>query len=161
MNDDPLNKVSEIVNREVEKLAFKLANILQGETQSVIKEKVYATGDLRKSISSDVKRIVDGWMIKVYSNTNYSVFAHEGTRPHWVPIYNLYRWVKIKKLAGRYSLKGSRLGSKRDQYLDDMNLAKQIQRKIAKKGTKGVKFFELALKQAMPLIEKEMRGFNV
>lgn len=161
---DELNE--EILNtfyREVEKLTEKIGLILERETKDVLsKHGKYATGDLYKSIRSKVIKLSKSYVIRCFAGVNYSQFVHEDTRPHFPPINKIQKWVRLKKLTGRYSVKSKkRLGGKQTQHDEDRALAWIIARSISRKGTKGIKFFELALKQAMPIIEKEIAVLKV
>jgi len=149
--------------REVEKLTERIGLILERETKDVLsKHGKYATGDLYKSIRSKVIKLSKSYVIRCFAGVNYSQFVHEDTRPHFPPINKIQKWVRLKKLTGRYSVKSKRrLGGKQTQHDEDRALAWIIARSIARKGTKGIKFFELALKQAMPIIEKEIAVFKV
>lgn len=144
--------------REVEKLTERIGLILERETKDVLsKHGKYATGDLYKSIRSKVIKLSKSYVIRCFANVNYSQFVHEDTRPHFPPINKIQKWVRLKKLTGRYSVKSKRrLGGKQTQHDEDRALAWIIARSIARKGTKGIKFFELALKQAMPKIQDEL-----
>lgn len=150
-------QVLEIVETEVEKLAEKIGLILEREVKDVLKQnEKYATGDAYKSVRSKVTKLTRAYIVKTFLGVNYGVFIHEDTKPHWPPLNKIQKWVRLKGLAGRYSTKThKRLGKKMDQHQEDRQIAFLIARKIARKGTKGIKFFEIALKQAIPTIEKE------
>lgn len=147
----------------IEKFAHRVGNMLVRETVKVIDENdVRASADLRKSITYEVKLFGTFVVITVFSPMNYSYYAHEGRKPgRMPPIEPIQRWVKQKGIAGRYYVSKSgerrRRGGKVRQYNEDRSAAWAIARSIAKKGTKGVKFFDMALKQALPKIEKQLR----
>ncbi len=147
---------------EAEKLAEKIGLILERETKDVLKQNdKIATADLYKSIREKTRKMLWGYMITVFSNVNYAQYVYDGTKPHFPPINKIAKWVRIKKLSGNYSIKShGRLGKKQDQYDQDRALAWLIARKIAKKGTKGIKFFDLALKQGLPMIEQKVANFK-
>ena len=148
--------------REVEKLTERIALILERETKDVLsKNDKVATADLYKSIRSKVTKFAWGYLIKTFAGVNYAQYVYDNTKPHFPPINKIAKWVRIKGLAGRYSVKTHRrLGGKQKKFDEDRALAWLIARKIARKGTKGIKFFELALKQGFPMIEKEMLRLN-
>lgn len=157
------DEIQKRFHTEVEQLTEKIGLMLERETMDVIaaNNKV-ATGDLRKSISSKVTKLVSEYLITCFSNTNYAVYVHDGTRPHFPPIDKIAKWIRLKGIAGRYSVKThDRVGNKLDQSNEDRRLAFVIARSISKKGTKGLKFFDIALKQAWPRIEKEVQAFNL
>lgn len=122
------------------------------------------TNDLKKSISHDVTVYIDRVIARVFAGSKYASVVHEGRRAgsKMPPIEPIQRWVHMRGLAGRYSLRtGRRIGSKASIDSQDRAIAFVIARSIAKKGTPGLKFFEIALRQALPRIEREIRGFSV
>lgn len=154
LRDDVLRHFDE----EVEKLVETTGLILERETKEVLaKEGKHATGDAIKSVRSEARKLSWGYVIRTFLGVNYGVFIYEDTKPHWPPLNKIQKWVRLKKLAGRYSVKTKkRLGGKLTQHAEDRQIAWLIARKIARKGTKGIKFFDIALKQAMPMIKKEL-----
>lgn len=147
---------------EVEKLAERIGLILERETKDVLTaNNKIATGELRKSIRYKVTKLVSAYLVTCFANVNYSQYVYDGTRPHFPPIEQIIRWVRRKGIAGKYSIKThKRLGNMVQQNDEDRQLALMIARSIAKKGTKGIKFFDIALKQAWPVIEKEIQSFK-
>lgn len=145
-------------DEETDKLAEKIGVILVSETQDVLmKHGKYATANLYQSVSQKVRRMAWGYMITCFTNANYSIYVHEDTRPHFPPVDKIQEWVKVKKLAARYSVKSKkRFGGTKTQHNEDRALAWAIAKSISRKGTKGIKFFELALKQSMPIIKDEL-----
>ena len=89
------------------------------------KHDINVTGDLVKSIRSEVQRITNGFELRVGTNMQYAPFRHFDTQPHWVPRKPILRWVQ-KKLG----LQGKELRQR--TFL--------VQRKIALRGTKGKPF---------------------
>lgn len=167
MTDDKLfeNIAGEILDSfriEVEKLTERIALILERETKDVLsKNDKIATADLYKSIRSKVVKFAWGYIIRVFSGVNYAQFVYDGTKPHFPPINKIAKWIRIKGLAGRYSVKTKRrLGGKQEKFDEDTALAWAIAIKISRKGTKAFKFFDLALKQGLPIIEKEVLRLN-
>jgi len=170
--DNLKDKILQSVQVEAEKLANKIALILERETAQVITDNnIIATGNLRKSIGSSVEKSIVGYLITAFTNAGYSLFVSDGTRPHFPPITAIRDWVKIKGLA--YNIKSSKKKKSGAAFgnvkairsyktMNDYNQINQIASAIAwsiyHKGTKGIKFFDLALKQAMPIIEKELEG---
>lgn len=149
-------EVLKSVDGEVEKLAEKIGVILESETIKILGDnKKEATGNLINSISHKARRMAWGYMITCFTNANYAVFVYDGTKPHWPPLDKIQKWVRLKKLAGDYS-GGKRRGGSKRQHNEDRQIAWLIARKISRKGTKGIKFFDIALKQAMPRIQDEI-----
>lgn len=161
-----------IIITEIEKLAENIALKLEAETVDVIDENdIRSEGSLRKSISSEtLNRSTNAtlsYLIKVFGNVNYSVFVHEGTRPHFPPIEPIMRWVKNKGIGQQFYIKSKRAiatkrkavktksGVSEKRYSSEVrSVAYAIAKSISKKGTRGKKFFELALAQAEPTILK-------
>lgn len=153
-------QIQEKVRMSVERFAHRIGNMLVRETVKVIDENdVRASADLRKSITYELKIFGTFIIITVFSPLKYSYWAHEGRKPgRMPPIEPIQRWVQMKGIAGRYSAKtGRRVGNAVNRWNEDNAAAWAIARSIAKKGTKGVKFFEMALKQALPKIEREIK----
>ncbi len=149
-------------------LAERLKEELVREVVEVIDEqnrsggKLVASGDLRKSIAGDVKQKANEILIEVFPGVRHAIFAHEPTRPHFPPIEPLAAWVRRKGLAGRFSTQSRRrIGSVAQQADEDRQIAFMIARKMARKGTAGVKFMEIALRQATPRIEQISKDFKV
>jgi len=170
------DEFGKLIATEIEKLAENIALKLEEETVDVIDEndiRSHAPGgiNLRNSISSDTinrsTEAVLSYLIKVFGNVNYSVFVHEGTRPHFPPIEPIMRWVKNKGIGQQFYIKSKRAiatkrkavktksGESEKRYSSEVrSVAYAIAKSISKKGTRGKKFFELALAQAEPTILK-------
>lgn len=147
----------ETIMERVERFANRVGNILMRETVDVIdKQDVRATAQLRKSITYNVRVFGTFVVVKVFSPLNYAIYAHEGRRPgRFPPLEPIQRWVRMKRLSGRYTVASRRrIGGVARQWNEDRAAAFAIARAIAKRGTKGVKFFDMALRQALPKIEE-------
>lgn len=170
---------------EVEKLAERIGLTLEREVKDVLvaNDKI-ATGELRKSIRYKVTKLLSAYLITCFANVKYSQYVYDGTRPHFPPIEPIVRWVQRKGIGQSYSLKTRRMvGSNRKQlaigkkriglmsfeniyseksYSEQVrSVAYAIARSISKKGTKGLKFFDIALKQAWPVIERQVQTFKL
>jgi len=147
---------------EVEKITEKIGWILVREVKDVLrKNDKLATGDAMKSTDYKVYKLTKAYMIKCFLGVNYAQFIYDDTKPHWPPINKIAKWVRTKQLSGRYSIKTrKRLGNKMTQYDEDRQIAFLIARKIARKGTKGIKFFNIALQQAEPRIISELKNID-
>ncbi len=122
---------------------------------------VGATGNLRASIGSQVEvgeTVIEG---RVGTNlgirkteagsVGYAQAVEFGTKPHWPPLAPLVYWVKRKRLAGTYSIKTRRrLGSAQRQAEENLAVARMIQIKIARHGTKAQPFFRPAVEESLP-----------
>ncbi|MAT59840.1 MAG: hypothetical protein CMF23_17840 [Ignavibacteriae bacterium] len=174
------DEFGKIIISEIEKLAENIALKLEAETVDVIdKNDIRSEGSLRKSISSDIenrsKEVVLSYLVKVFGNVNYAVYVHEGTGPghdppratFFPPIEPIMRWVKNKGIGQQFYIKSKRaIATKRKavktksglserRYSSEVrSVAYAIAKSISKKGTRGKKFFELALAQAEPAILK-------
>lgn len=110
-----------------------------------------ASGQLRQGITSEVTitpREITGVVraqAQGANGYNYAPAVEYGTRPHWPPLEPLVEWVRLKHLAGSYSVKSHRrLGGAVRRLDEDTQLARAIQRKIARRGTKARPFMEPA-----------------
>lgn len=122
------------------------------------------TGDLRASVSSsDVQVTDEAIFVEVGAGRGlpYAQAVEYGSKPHTPPLsitepgQPLYEWVKIKGLAGVYSVKtGRRLGSKAKQIDENRKMARAIWAHIRKFGTKPHPYFEPALEQTKERIMK-------
>lgn len=105
-----------------------------------------AFGHLRASIGSQMTATADSIVVQVGTNlgqtrnrrVGYGPAVEFGTVPHAVPLDDLYQWVRVKKMAGKYALKTRRrMGNKAQQLQEDMTLAREIQMKIRFSGTRA------------------------
>ena len=166
------NEFRGMIVTEIEKLAENIALKLEADTVDVIDENdIRSEGSLRKSISSETlnrsTEAVLSYLVKVFGNVNYAVFVHEGTKPHFPPIEPIMRWVKNKGIGQQFYIKSKRAvatkrkpvktksGVSEQKYSSEVrSVAYAIAKSISRKGTRGKKFFELALAQAEPTILK-------
>ena len=148
-------ELAEEVLTKLKTLAEKIGNVFDRETMDV-------SGELSKSIIYEVKLFGMVIGIKVFSTLDYAIFIDEGRKPgRMPPIEPLLRWVRLNGIAERYSVKKHRRnGSKLSQYNEENKAAWGIAKVIAKHGTSGIHFFDMALKQALPKIERELKGLN-
>jgi hypothetical protein len=182
--DSLKNQIIALLEKEVKALSTRLALILERESRQVIDGKAHATGALGKSASSEIEQIAMGYLIKIFVGARskegfpYGFAVHDGTKPHFPPVRAIHDWVLQKGLAQRMIQSGKNKGAMRaiksygtirskagmsramDEYRQVNSIAFLIARSISKKGTQGVKFFEIALKQAMPKIEQELQNHN-
>lgn len=133
-----------VIQREILRTAHREGSYLVGEAKQRITEMGRVDrGDLRQSVSyslneSDPSKLV----LKVGSNLDYSVYVHEGTRPHFPPFEPIRDWVYRKFPAIR---------SKPDQV--DL-VAVSVQRVIGQRGTKANPFLKQAFDERLPKIRK-------
>ncbi len=123
-----------------------------------------ATGDLRGSVSSgEVQVTKDAIFVEVGAGRGlpYAQAVEYGSKPHTPPLsitepgQPLYEWVRIKQLAGSYSVRtGRRLGSKAKQMDENRQMARAIWAHIRRFGTKPHPYFEPAIEQTRERIMK-------
>lgn len=154
------DEILEHLNTEVERLASRAALILERELKEVINEKAFAGGNLKGAVACEVKKLTWEYMVRVYVNTQYAQYVDEGTKPHFPPLAPIIQWVRKTGLTLNHSAGRNSPGKRFDNYDKDKITAQKIAWKIYKKGTQGIKFFDITLKQAMPLIEKEIKNYK-
>ncbi|GIV62995.1 MAG: hypothetical protein KatS3mg045_0334 [Bellilinea sp.] len=122
------------------------------------------TGDLRASVSSsEVQVTKEAIFVEVGAGRGlpYAQAVEYGTKPHTPPLsitepgQPLYEWVRIKQLAGVYSVRtGKRLGSKAKQMDENRIMARAIWAHIRKYGTQAHPYFAPAIEQTGERIMK-------
>jgi hypothetical protein len=126
----------------------------QIRTEIVARTPVGVSGNLKGRIATEFQD--DGLTGIVGSNVGYAPHVEFGTRPHYPPLEGLLRWVQLKGLGGNFSVKTKRrLGNKFDRSVQDVAMARAIQRKIGRKGTKGHHMFRDGIAAAQPFIDAE------
>ena len=123
-----------------------------------------ATGDLRASVSSSEVQVTErAIFVEVGAGRGlpYARAVEYGSKPHTPPLsitepgQPLYEWVRIKQLAGVYSVRTrKRLGSKAKQIYENRQMARAIWAHIRKYGTKPHPYFEPAISQTAERISK-------
>jgi HK97 gp10 family phage protein len=131
-----LNNADKIIQHE-----FSVAMDQSVKTLSGFAKKgapVGVSGELRASITDEVRNVgahdVEGI---VGSPLPYAIYVEMGTRPHYPPIAPLILWVERKMRVEDDKVYG---------------VARAIQRKIGRVGTKPQEFFKKAFEQAEPKI---------
>lgn len=159
----------EVFNK-AEVLAERIGLLLERRAVEIIDSKQKNDrGDLRKSISHNIKKAKETITLTVLSSAAHAIFVHEDTRPHYPPLIMIRDWVKRKGLYMKTISRGKNKGLKKsvrsyksmNDYTEITKIARAIAYKISKKGTKGIKFFDLALKQSESVINKMVSEFNV
>jgi len=117
------------------------------------------TGRLRASITPEVRPQARRIVGIVGTNVAYAAPVEYGSRPHWVPIGPLIRWVHLKKLAGTYSIRTKRrLGAAAQRVTEDRQVAHMIQWAIARRGTRAQPFMEPAFRNNIGRIQRLLGG---
>src|SRR5574341_1345001 len=113
---------------------------------------VGVSGELRSSIGSEVIQEGPTSIVgRVGSSITeaYPVVMEAGARPHFPPPGNLMLWVKRKQITGVYSTKTHRrLGSKANQFWEDVGAAFMVARAISHHGIKGRFFMKKGWEQS-------------
>lgn len=169
MLDHAVEELQKQIWAQLETLAERIKEKLRAQVQHVLKgNKKVVTAVLWKSIDGDIERKAHEIIITVFSNTKYAEYVHEGTGPavghqrYFPQITPIAAWVDEKRLAGSYSAKTKRrMASGKFQRLEENYIvAYKIAWNIYQHGTEGLKFFDIALKQLEPWIDKEVSNFK-
>ena len=169
-DNNELSDFSKRIQDELDKMLLKVAArikqiMVRASVQVIDDKKISNTGTLRKSIDGEIEQNALATVITVFSNVFYSVYRHEGTKPHYPNLAAIRDWVRLKGLASRTSwnkkqfksvTKSIRSYKTMNDYYKIDQIARAIAWKIYRKGTAGVKFFEIAFKQSWPQIELEI-----
>ena len=103
-----LQKVPEKIRRQtMNKWMLKALHRYGLELESLVVDQIQDMGinfhgDLMKSIKSQVKKELNGFLLNVGTNLKtksgypYPVGVHEGTKPHWTPKNVIREWVRLK-----------------------------------------------------------------
>jgi len=94
-----------------------------------------ATKNLYNSVSTEVKLNGQSFVVE-FTMPFYGEFLEQGTRPHFPPLNDIEKWIRVKKIVPRRDDQG-RLPTERQ-------LAYLIARKISEEGTKATNLFEKA-----------------
>jgi RNA-splicing ligase RtcB len=152
--ENAVKGVEDILERTMRLVMEKLRTDAVGIIDS---HKASATGEMRKNIGYEIHKEA-AKIIGVFgtgANVPYSIYRHEGTRPHWPPIDAIQKWVVQKGLirgAGGKpaSLRAIRSGKTKGASTllsTSQGLAFLIARKISRRGTKGLAFLRMSLNQ--------------
>jgi len=153
-----IDKIDEEIGKLADMIAERIGLIVERKVVDVIDEKgKVATGELRRSISHEVLKKVNEYVVRVFSGVKYAVFVHEGTKPHFPPIEPIAKWI-VRKGIGTSKIRKRRSISRAIADQEVRKLAFAIAKSISMKGTSGVKFFEIALNRSIPEIEKEIKS---
>ena len=149
------------IEGEIERAMQKQGFYLGGRTRQILKQsRKVATGDLARDVAKNPITIKEGrgqFRTTIGTDLEYAAYVHEGTRPHWAPLHALAEWVRVKRLAGRYSSKTKRrLGDSFNRLIEDYSLARSIQLKIAKHGTRPFPFFDMTFDRYGPRVQTKL-----
>lgn len=172
MRDELTQVYFQSIMESLNKTAERIALAIERQVVKVLNDnKVNDTGDLRKSITHEIQNKVNSVEVVIFSNSVYAQYVHDGTKPNrrMPPIIPIRDWVKRKGLAVKLITRGKNKGSLRsiktyksiDEYKAVNQVAWAIAKSIARKGTKGIKFFDIALKQSEGEINKIIAEFKI
>jgi hypothetical protein len=125
-------------------------------TEAAVKDRTpVARGNLAGSINSQVTSDDNSVTGVVGTNAPYAPWVELDCRPHWPPLAPLIEWARDSHLAGVYSIRTQRrLGSQADQARQNRALARAVQVKISREGTRGKQMFAEGLAAVLPQIEQ-------
>lgn len=166
---DDLDRALAAWRRDVEEgaeAAVKaLADAVLAEASKIVAKEAIDRGDLLQS--GEVAR-VGRWHYRVAWRAQQAVWVEFGTRPHWPPLGPIVGWVRrnmrvrvVKTRAGRERRTvikpGLRRGTKAAQEAEVQRVARAIQAKIARKGTRPVRFATRASREVARRSDSLMR----
>lgn len=164
MNNKAL--IEQQIEDSLMKLVRRIGLLLEKNVKRIIdQKKVNVTGTLKKSIASKVEKRATEIVLTVFANTNYAQYVNNGTGPHMPPVAPIRDWVVKKGLAFKTV---DKVGNRKkilayksmDDYWQITRVAWAIAKNIEKKGTKGIRFFELALDISTNDINKLINNFD-
>ena len=172
MRDELTQVYFQSIMESLNKTAERIALAIERQVVKVLNDnKVNDTGDLRKSITHEIQNKVNSVEVVIFSNSVYAQYVHDGTKPNrrMPPIIPIRDWVRRKGLLKREIKRGKNKGNIRsvktyrtvNDYRDGEQIAWIIAKSIARKGTKGIKFFDIALKQSEGEINKIISEFKI
>lgn len=146
----PLHDAMSEAVQQIEGMAKDDAPVAFGHLRASIGSEVRVTeAAIEGIIGTNLGRIKDGKL------SGYAQAVELGSRPHWAPLEPLVEWVRVKRLAGRYSIRTRRrVGSKAAQRDEDVAVARMIQFKIARHGTKAQPFFYPAINEGWTIAQR-------
>lgn len=169
--DRVLKNVQKEVDTKTVLMLNRILKIIKEEVQKIIREEAYDTGVLHNSIETQVfARVTRETMLyfgRVFVNETkapYYVAIHEGRRPGRIPppVESIKEWMIRKGIKPTVTLRRAS-GFGMIRYLPTLDqFAWMMSRSIARKGIKGIKFFDRALRIAAPKIAAEVmkEGFT-
>jgi hypothetical protein len=144
MAEKALNIPFHLVEGEVEQELWLLGNEIEAKVVKYLDaRKISVTGDLRKSITTEVKRTLGALQARTGTDIKYAVFVHEGTRPHWPPELPIRQWA-VRKLG----VTGPEV----------RKVTYAVRAKIARSGTKARPFMSLPFRLFRNQISRRIGG---
>lgn len=160
------------VRKLLEQKMYFVMEKLRADAVNIIDEnKAVAWGQMRANVLYEVTREAGKIMgvVGTAKNVPYSVFRHEGTKPHWPPIEAIQKWVvqkglvmsPVNKPTSLRGLRSSKSKGASAALSTTQSVAFLIARKISKMGTTGLPFLRMALDQNMDWIKNEFDSVKI
>lgn len=156
------NKVVAALEQYLHRMCMK---ILADADKIIRDNKAIASGELvrnlRETVYKEAGKIVG--VAGTGKNVPYSIYRHEGTKPHFPPVEAIKSWVIKKGLVGGKATQRSLSRTKKGlTQLDEAGrIAYLIARKIAKSGTTGLPFLKMALEQNKSYIISQLKLISI
>jgi hypothetical protein len=133
-----------------------------------------AFAELRASIHADVRGLESG-KVSCVADAPHAAAVEKGSRPHWVPLEPLVRWVKLRGMQGlrRGRLPGTTSREQADRVAGrlasaaagghsgvdaPLSIARAIQVAIARRGTRPHFYMRSALPVAMRALDAAVKA---
>ena len=126
---------------------------IEAEAKQLAPVGVSGGAGLKGSITS----VLEPTRAHVQSNVFYAPYVEFGTRPHWVPVEALMRWVYLKVQQGQLPRRRRSASARSASQLSTRSLAFLIARSISRHGTKPHPFMRPAVTKSLPRIREYLR----
>lgn len=150
------------IRNVLKEVVTEISIIIQREVKEVLEETdTVASGALVDAIHRRVRALTYEYSARVFVNKRitYATKTHEGMPPGTVVAAStIKRWMLRKKSRGTSGL--ARSGKYMFTDLDDEDMSRVshlIAASITKKGTSGIRFFQIAMDRVKPEIEKAIK----
>jgi hypothetical protein len=154
-----LEKIESKIGLVLRKIAERITSLVQKEVKAVLDEQgISASGALQKAITKEVKGTIFDYAGRVFA---HSRIKYVGSVIEGQPVgtavspSRIKQWLQQKRDRGTLSSEKVSEIAVSEREFD--KIAGYIARSIARKGTVGVKFFTIALRQVEPEILNEAR----
>lgn len=161
-----IDKFYKKVVAALEQYLHRMCMKILADADKIIRDKkAIASGEmvrnLRETVYKEAGKIVG--VAGTGKNVPYSIYRHEGTKPHFPPVEPIKAWVIRKGLVGKKATERSLSRTKKGRAaLDEAGqIAFLIARKILKSGTTGLPFLKMALEQNKSYIMSQLKLINI
>jgi len=146
---------------EVEKLAWRLQGILENKTWASLHPGSNAVSEkLQELVQSKVEKSAASYLVTISSGAS-GLITSPAVKSSYTSLPKQHESNRIKGFAERHSTRVKKGLAGKSGLSSKNNLIKTSAGKLANKGKQGIKLFEIALKQAMPVIEKEITNLSI